>query len=281
MKSNFISYSTINHFKHTHSVPVKLFKISVILLCYVFLNIFYLEKMKYSLVNNLKSYKETALYETIKNVRLKIDLISNISQLSGLEAKNNSLKIILTQKNIEINKYEQYKFLREYLDEQKLSYKHEPSDVLYVSTNSNYIIIQPFLSNLFFEKNQLVVSKEGMLVGKISNVKNSKERIAKVILLSNPLFYIPVKSVKSNVHGIVRGTGFQKNLEMYCFENNCEELQVGEDVVTSGEELNSPKDVFVGTIGNKTENDASVLIPHKNQRLDIVSVLKNEKTSEW
>ena len=138
--------------------------------------------------------------------------------------------------------------LREILNIQKrLPYKIYVARVIGRDPNSWFKTIFIDIKNLHFtEKNAPVLSifkNQICLLGRIVEIENST---AKILLLTDPLSYVPAKVVRSGETGVIVG---QNNSELlFDYLLPVSDIRIGDEIITSGVGEVFPEGIPIGTV---------------------------------
>ncbi len=102
-------------------------------------------------------------------------------------------------------------------------------------------------------KTEMVVTNEGFLVGKVSEVH---EKTSKIVLITDPLSSIPASFSNSSLSGLVQG---QVGLGLVMTQIPIEsEVKQGDAVVTSGIGGQYPKGLLIGKVESITKKNNSI-----------------------
>ncbi len=214
-------------------------------------------------LNSIFNEKETK--ETIDDLRREnIELMTKNAKLETLQAENKVLR-------------EHLNFLKEKKYEYIISNVISKNIVLDVrEKNGDIVIDKGKKDGVGF--GDVVLSKEGVVIGKINNVK---DRISSVVLVSNNKCKLAAMLQNgTGVSGIVEGRlGLTMSMN---FIPQTEDISIGDLIVTSGLEKNIPKGLLIGDVSQvKKESNkiwqSAVIDPIIDfDDILIVSILKSK-----
>lgn len=280
-KNNFFNlYLSISYYVY---IVLKNVLFTFILLLSLFLLI-------YSKKNNgiANCVRESTLFVTypyiaITNVfnDLSDSITNNINNFLNIEKINKqlieqNLKLKLQLFNLKILKEENYK-LKEMLNvvstENKQNYSIEKINII---TNTSFTSKIEIKSNEKMKNNDLVIDKDGNLVGKIINVNDEK---ATILLITDHSFRIPAILEKSMTKVIVGGT-FTDFLDINYFSGEKFNILDNEMIFTSNDGDIAQAGIPIGTVFKKNDKIKVKIFSNLN-KLDYVIILhKKENISE-
>ena len=146
----------------------------------------------------------------------------------------------------------------------------------YISINQNGAFIVANSDNNSFSLYDLVVDRNGFLIGKIVAI-NKQFNLVKIQMIIDGKSFIPVKTQKTSTYGVLSNNSFCEN--GLSFENSTGNIENGETIMTSGEENLTPYGILIGKIDKQ---DKINCVKHFAQinNTDNLSVIKTKSYQE-
>ena len=222
----------------------------------------------------------TSLYSTSSNIRVfykqQIDKRNLSNEIQQLKIKNNTL----TQENIQLKILkDENKILRNYLNfVDKNKFNYTLSNIIsrsnfLTASNKKYVIDKGKKQGI--KKGLVVLNNEGMVVGKVTKIKDNSSEIC-LSIDKNCKFAATIQN-NNRTAGITFG---ELNLTIKMdFIPQTEELRLGYTIITSGLEENIPRGLIIGKItqihqeNNDVWQSASIEPLIDAEDLKIVSIL--------
>lgn len=255
----------------------------VIILCVIIVLLFFHSLKIFSPIEGLLTYifkplqaplyKLSLILSDRNLLREKIDLITENNdlknQINQLMTENTELKKINEENNV-------YLIQEDFLTKEH----HEFQGAKIINkftTDSAQIITINQGKNKNITPGLAVISGEGIVIGKVSEVSDNTAKIT--LLTSNVSKIAGQIQNKSNTPGLIIGQhGLGLKMELL---PKGDEINSGDIVITSGAEEKIPKGFVIGTVDQITSlssdlfNNATVIPPIDYSRLSIVSVILN------
>ena len=233
------------------------------------------------LINNLKNISSSIVNPATKIISSPFKLISNISNeyklFKTLKFENKMLQeeIIRLKKwqTLAIQNSRENKVLKRLLQATDNNINLVKTASL---TNRNDTLLSKLINiNAGFEDNikkDMSAINERGLVGKVVEINPSNSRI---LLLTDPNFSVPVKTISDGTFSLVSGYGDGKYL-ISRFVKNEKLPRIGDIVVTSGTAQIFPVDLLVGKIA-KIEKERFYVLPFVDfKNLDYVQIVTSK-----
>ena len=116
-----------------------------------------------------------------------------------------------------------------------------------------------------------VINERG-LVGKIISTSGNK---SKVILINDPNFSAPVKTISNKFYAIIKGTSNGRYLTS-AFIKDEKKPKIGDILITSGSTKNFPKDILVGKV-IKVSEEVFLALPYVDfDNIEFVQVINTK-----
>jgi len=256
---------------------------SVIILCVIIILLFFHNLKIFSPVEGILTYLFKPLQAPLYKFSLMLSDRSLLKEKNDLIKENNDLKNQLSQlitENTELKKINEennvYLAQENFLTKEQYEFQGAKIINKFITDTAQIIIINQG-KNKNITTGLAVISGEGILIGKISEVSDNT---AKVTLLTSNISKVAGQiQNKTNTPGLVIGQhGLGLKMELL---PKGDEINFGDMVITSGAEEKIPKGFVIGTIDQITSqssdffNYATVIPPIDYSRLSIVSIIIN------
>lgn len=210
--------------------------------------IFNVKKIELTIFEIIKpiSFFSNLLNKKIDNLHTKLALLEEVNRIEELKLENEKLKQDLADYNqshneaLDIIKFRKNNF-----------YFIDTIKVLSIIKNSEQYFICRYFSSSELSINDLILNQDNFLIGRVVSV-NKDIKTAKVQLLQDENFLVPVYSGETKISGIVNNNRQLSSCQIEFSSLNTKSiLNEDEIVLTSPEDGLLPADIKVGYISKK------------------------------
>lgn len=278
-KGNYLNYSSNkkSNLAVQHSFNLVFRKVETVFFCFLCICLLVIAKTNQNLSQNISflflRISSPVVFAASYPFNSLIDLLTDFHELSDAKRENAELK-----KEIEklrafeitaINSEAENKELLETLNFIKLkTTSYRLARVIGISN-------QAFSQKVFIDIGQNNLAKEGqMVVGKLAVIGRVHEIVgdkARLLLLTDALSKIPVISSKTRLRGILTGNNSELMEIQYLPKGN--QIEVGEEIFTSGDGDTLPPGLLVGVVKKIDKDLVYIAMAENVNNLNFVSIV--------